>query len=74
MANRSPIPTCSFCAQSYEAAELLFRSDIGGMPPWICSACVDGFSAVIRVHRESPALADGLIAAHNIAVRQSAAR
>lgn len=71
MASRSPIPSCDFCGHSYDAAELLFRSDIGGMPPWICSTCVDGYAAVIRVHRDSPALADALVTAHNAGVKHS---
>lgn len=67
-------PVCDFCSGQLPETELMFCSSRAGVGSAICDTCVDGFSAVIRVHRDSPALADGLIEAHNTAVRQSAGR
>lgn len=61
-------PTCSFCAAHHGEVELLFRSPLGGEPPFICSDCLAAFNALIRLHRIAPAEAERLIAEHNAGV------
>lgn len=66
----SPAPkrmcNCAFCGAPPDAVELLFRSDIGGEPPFICSACVEGFHLVTEAHRRTPELAAALVRAINL--------
>lgn len=66
MQNPAPTHRCSFCGDEQDAVELLFVSNIGGLPPEICAGCVDGCQQVAEAHRQSPELAAKLIAAHNV--------
>ena len=42
---------CWFCGVASGDVELLFVSSRGGLPPIICSGCVEGFAAVLAAHR-----------------------
>ena len=57
--------SCSFCAAGLGETDLLFVSQIGGLPPAICGECVSDFAAVMRLHEADPALCACAIAAHN---------
>ena len=59
---------CAFCAADVADVELMFVSEQGGLPPEICSACVEGFMAVLDLHRRHPGLAERMIQAHNALV------
>lgn len=68
---RSPGHVCAFCAADVGDVELMFRSDLGGLPAEICSACVEVFAAVLDLHRRAPELADQQVRLNNIAVAQA---
>lgn len=54
---------CAFCGSGLDTVELMFRSAIGGEPPFICDACVQAFQEIVEAHRRSPADAVALISA-----------
>jgi hypothetical protein len=56
---------CCFCGATHCEVELLFVSPIGGLPPNICSGCVEGFAAVIAAYRVDANAAALAINAHN---------
>jgi hypothetical protein len=60
---------CWFCGVASGDVELLFVSSRGGLPPIICSGCVEGFAAVLAAHRVDPAAAALAVAAHNAVVK-----
>ena len=61
-------PHCAFCGDPLAEVELMFRSELGGEPPFICSRCVEGFGEVLKLHRLDPQAAARAIAQHNAAV------
>jgi hypothetical protein len=60
---------CWFCGAASGDVELLFVSSRGGLPPIICSGCVEGFAAVLAAHRVDPAMAARVVAAHNAVIK-----
>jgi hypothetical protein len=60
---------CWFCGAASGDVELLFVSSRGGLPPIICSGCVEGFAAVLAAHRVDPATAALAVAAHNAVIK-----
>ena len=60
---------CWFCGAASSDVELLFVSARGGLPPIICSGCVEGFAAVLAAHRVDPAAAALAVAAHNAVIK-----
>lgn len=60
--------SCDFCASPLAEVDLLFRSEVGGLPPAICSDCVVGFADVVKLHRVDPDAAARAIAAHNASI------
>lgn len=59
------LPHCSFCHRPKSEVELLFGSDARGSGAWVCLGCAVGFTAIGETHRESPDLAEELVAAIN---------
>lgn len=47
-------PCCAFCAAKLDDVELMFVSRLGGLPPAICSGCVEGYRLVLEAHRIDP--------------------
>lgn len=68
MINKTRSLRCCFCGATHCQVELLFVSPIGGLPPNICSGCVEGFATVIAAYRVNAAAAALAITAHNSAV------
>ena len=60
---------CWFCGAASSNVELLFVSSRGGLPPIICSGCVEGFAAVLAAYRVDPAAAVLAVAAHNAVIK-----
>jgi hypothetical protein len=60
---------CWFCGPASGNVELLFVSSRGGLPPIICSSCVEGFAAVLAAYRVDPAAAVLAVAAHNAVIK-----
>ena len=60
---------CWFCGAASSDVELLFVSSCGGLPPIICSGCVEGFAAVLAAYRVDPAAAVLAVAAHNAVIK-----
>ena len=60
---------CWFCGTASSNVELLFVSSRGGLPPIICSACVEGFAAVLAAHRIDPVAAALEVVAHNAVIQ-----
>ena len=60
---------CWFCGASSGDVELLFVSSRGGLPPVICSGCVEGFAAVLAAYRVDPTAAVLAVAAHNAVIK-----
>jgi hypothetical protein len=56
---------CDFCIRPVEDAELLFRSGVGGLPPAICSDCVDLFADITKLNRADPQAAAQAVATVN---------
>lgn len=64
---------CSCCSRDVSEVELLFRSEIGGIPPAICSICITVMAEVVEAHAVSPTRAAALVAANNAVAKQQAA-
>ena len=62
---------CSFCGRDQEEVGLLFRSEIGGVPPFVCSDCAEWFAKIAEANRRSPVEAAAMIAAHNAVANQA---
>ena len=60
---------CWFCGAASGDVELLFVSSRGGLPPIICSGCVEGFATVLAAYRVDPAAAMHAVAAHNVVIK-----
>ena len=60
---------CWFCGAASSDVELLFVSSRGGLPPIICSGCIEGFAAVLVAHQVDPAMAARVVAAHNAVIK-----
>jgi hypothetical protein len=60
---------CCFCGAVTADVELLFVSQIGGLPPVICSGCVQGFAAILVAHRANPTDTALAITALNKAIK-----
>ena len=60
---------CWFCGAASSDVELLFVSSRRGLPPIICSGCVEGFAAVLAAYRVDPAAAVLAVAAHNAVIK-----
>jgi hypothetical protein len=65
---------CWFCRASSDDVELLFVSSVGGLPPVICSGCVEGYAAVLGVFRVDAAAARDAVISHNSTVRKQPPR
>lgn len=56
-------PSCAFCAAELEQVELMFVSRLGGLPPAICSGCIERNMGVLEAHRIDPEATSNAIAA-----------
>lgn len=56
---------CSFCNRDLDEVEFLVKSAVGGLPPEICSVCIEQLSDLVAAYRRSPAEAAALIHATN---------
>lgn len=63
---------CSFCARDVSEVELLFRSEIGGVPPNICGDCITHMAEVVAENAVSPRRAALLVEANNAVAEQQA--
>ena len=71
MKNPSPGHVCGFCGGALADAEMMFRSPIGGAPAEICGTCVEGFHAVLVLHRRAPDLAAQQVMLNNLIVAKA---
>jgi hypothetical protein len=73
MTNRNPPlrHACSFCGHDINEVELLFRSQLGGLPAAICEGCIEPYHEVVTMHRHSPERAAELVAAINARVAKA---
>lgn len=68
-----PVPRkycCDFCSRELAEVDLLFVSELGGIPPEICDRCVTGFAEVVTTHKRSPELAAAMVRALNDSIAQ----
>lgn len=56
---------CSFCCRDVGETEFLVRSSIGGLPPSVCSVCVEFFGEILVAYRKSPTEAAVMVEASN---------
>jgi hypothetical protein len=64
---------CAFCGAELADVELVFVSSLGGLPPGICSDCVEWFAVTLALHRRDPAAAARANAEHNAKIAGRAA-
>lgn len=56
---------CSFCARPRAEVEFMVKSAVGGLPPTLCSICIEQLGDLLAEYRKSPAHAAVYVEAVN---------